>query len=118
MAPSADDCRDRFRPEERKIPRREETRRLLRIVAPAVVELCGAGVAVACCLLHVFEPRAVFERRGDEGRPHRMRQILSIEPNLLRKLPYHAVNDSQSVNQRPSIARVPTAPVFCVFFSD
>jgi hypothetical protein len=29
---------------------------------PAVVELGGTGVAVACGLLHVFELRAVFKR--------------------------------------------------------
>ena len=46
---------------------------LLRIPAP-VVEFGRAGVAVSGGLLHVFERRAAFERRRDEGDAHRVRR--------------------------------------------
>jgi hypothetical protein len=53
-------------------PAGEERRRLLGIVAAPIIELGGAGVAMAGGFLHIFELGAVFERRGDEGGAHRV----------------------------------------------
>src|SRR6185312_15204721 len=36
--------------------------------------------------------RAVFERRGDEGRAHRMRRVAAIEPERAGVFPDHAVD--------------------------
>src|ERR1700730_15600282 len=59
---------------------RKKARRLLRIVSPATVQLRRARVTKASGLLHVLELRAVFERRRDERRAHRMRRVAAIEP--------------------------------------
>jgi hypothetical protein len=48
----------------------EKARRLLRIIAPPVIQFRGGRIAMPGRLLHVFQLRAVFQRRGDEGRPH------------------------------------------------
>src|SRR5271168_4130829 len=63
---------------------REERRRLLGIVAAPIIELGGAGVAMAGGLLHIFELGAVFARRGDEGGAHRVCRVAAIEPEAGR----------------------------------
>ena len=46
----------------------------LRDEAP-IVKLGDARVPMPGGLLHVLELRAIFERGGDKGRPHRMRRV-------------------------------------------
>jgi len=48
-------------------------------MAPPVVELGRAWVAVPGGLLHVLELGAVFERGGGEGGPHRVRRVAAVE---------------------------------------
>jgi hypothetical protein len=70
----------------------KKARRLLWIVASPVVELGRARVAVPGGLLHVFELRAVFERRGDERRAHRMRRVTARLPDRRGIFPGDAVD--------------------------
>lgn len=72
---------------------REEARGLLRIVSSSVVELRCGWVGVADVALDVFEACAVLERRGDEGRAHRVRgEAFRKSESLLGVLPEHAVD--------------------------
>jgi hypothetical protein len=62
---------------------REETSRLLGVVASPVIELGGAGIAVVCGFLYILQLSTIFQRRGDEGRPHRVRRIPSHYPKVI-----------------------------------
>ena len=66
--------------------------RLLGVVAAPVIELRGAGIAVSRRLLHVFELGAVFQRRGDKPRPHRVRRIPPVQSDHASVFPDNAVN--------------------------
>jgi hypothetical protein len=65
-----------------------------RAIAPAIIELGGAGIAMAGRLLHVFELGAVFDRRGDEGKVARIEyaEVAAIEPEADRELAHHGVD--------------------------
>ncbi len=44
------------------------------------------------CLLHVLQLRPVLQRRGDEGRPHRVRRVAPWQADRGGVLPHHAVD--------------------------
>jgi hypothetical protein len=48
-------------------------------------------------LLYVLKLRPVFERRRNEGGPHRVRRVAAIEPDLAGIFPDHGV-DSNGVH--------------------
>jgi hypothetical protein len=51
----------------------EKARRLLGIIPATIIQFRRPWVAVPGSLLYVLELGPVFERRGDEGRAHRVR---------------------------------------------
>jgi hypothetical protein len=79
-------------------------RGLLGAVAPPIVELCRAPVAMAGGLLHVFELRAVLQPRGDEWGSVRTIWVAAADMGgsdvLSDKLDYH-VDGAGQERSRP-----------------
>jgi hypothetical protein len=66
--------------------------RFLWVVAALVVELRGAGIAVAGGLLHFLQRGAIFERRSGERGAHRVRRIPPVQSDRGGVLPQNPVN--------------------------
>jgi len=74
------------------VGRRKKRRRFLRVAVAPIIELRRARVTLPGGLLHLFELRAVLERRRDECRAHPVRRVATVAPEHGSIFPHHAID--------------------------